>query len=214
MIRDWRNSFRSFDRFDPCNVHRGIAEVAAQTGVSVLRGKSRSLASLGMTVWVALLVALGSVSLWSAPAAAQSPSARAKEVGTKIKCLCKGCDMSAGLCAHPGGSFSGPCDTAKSELREIDQHLGNGETEQQVIEAFVRQYGTIAYMEPPKHGFGLVAWLMPILYSVLGLGVVILVVRKWASHRPAPTAGVAVTSPIAREALARARAQAARETED
>jgi hypothetical protein len=168
----------------------------------------------GRSAFLALGFALASLPFVTVPAAAQSPSARAKEVGTKIKCLCKGCDMSAGLCAHPGGSFSGPCDTAKSELREIDQHLANGESEQQVIEAFVRQYGTIAYMEPPKHGFGLVAWLMPILYSVLGLGVVILVVRKWTSHRPATTAGVAVTSPIARAALERARAQAARETED
>jgi cytochrome c-type biogenesis protein CcmH/NrfF len=168
--------------------------------------KSRSI------TFLALGFALASLPFVSLPAAAQS--ARAKEVGTKIKCLCKGCDMSAGLCAHPGGSFSGPCDTAKSELREIDQHLANGESEQQVIEAFVRQYGTIAYMEPPKHGFGLVAWLMPILYSVLGLGLVILVVHRWTRHRPASTAGVAVTSPVARAALDRARAQAARETED
>jgi hypothetical protein len=147
------------------------------------------------------------------PAWAQSQ--RAKEVGSHVKCLCKGCDMSAGLCAHPGGAFSGPCDTAKSELREIDDQLKQGKSEQEIIESFVREYGTIAYMEPPKHGFGLVAWVMPVVYILLGLGLVIFVVRKWTSHHPAPVSGTPATArATSSDALARARAQAARETDD
>jgi hypothetical protein len=162
----------------------------------------------------ALGLALGFASVWALPTAGQS--ARAKEVGTHIKCLCKGCDMSAGLCAHPGGAFSGPCDTAKSELREIDEQLAQGKTEQQIIDGFVREYGTIAYMEPPKHGFGLVAWVMPIVYGVLGLAVVILVVRKWAARKPAAatTGTIAAARGVPADALARARARAAHETED
>ena len=147
---------------------------------------------------------------------AQAPySARAKEVGMHIKCLCKGCDMTAGGCAHPGGAFSGPCESAKNELKEIDEHLAKGESEQQIIDAFVQEYGTIAYVEPPKHGFGLVAWVMPIAYAIVGLALVVFVVRKWAARKPAaapPTASAAPSAP--NEALARARAQAARETED
>jgi cytochrome c-type biogenesis protein CcmH/NrfF len=158
------------------------------------------------------LFALALVWSYATPAAAQSQ--RAKEVGMKLKCLCKGCEMSAGGCAHPGGSFSGPCDTAKAELKEVDELLNQGLTEQQVIETFVRKYGTIAYMEPPKHGFGLVAWVMPILYTVVGLGVVVLVVRKWAQHRPAGTSVAQAGPKVSAEALERARAQAARETED
>ena len=162
-------------------------------------------------VLFAVLFALVSVWPHATPAAAQSQ--RAKEVGMKLKCLCKGCDMSAGGCAHPGGSFSGPCDTAKAELKEVDDLLTQGQTEQQVIEAFVRKYGTIAYVEPPKHGFGLVAWVMPIFYAVVGLGVVVLVVRKWAQHKPAASS-MAAGSNVSSDALDRARAQAARETED
>ncbi|MGO9843650.1 MAG: cytochrome c-type biogenesis protein CcmH, partial [Candidatus Acidiferrales bacterium] len=79
-------------------------------------------------------------------------SQRAKEIGTHLKCMCRGCDMSAGLCAHPGGSFSGPCDTAKAMLKEVDQHLAKGESEQQIIDAFVAEYGTVVYVEPPKNG--------------------------------------------------------------
>jgi cytochrome c-type biogenesis protein CcmH len=140
-------------------------------------------------------------------------SQRAKEIGTHLKCMCKGCDMSAGLCAHPGGSFSGPCDTAKAELKEVDKLLAQGKSEQEIIEAFVQQYGTIVYMEPPKKGFGLVAWLMPVGYSVLGLALVVFVVRKWAVKTPSATA-TATGPSLHNDALDRARAQAARETED
>jgi Cytochrome C biogenesis protein len=138
-------------------------------------------------------------------------SPRAKEIGMHLKCQCRGCDMSAGGCAHPGGAFSGPCDTAKGMLKEIDQHLAKGQSEQQIIDAFVAEYGTVVYVEPPKKGFGLVAWMMPVIYFAAGLALVIFVVRKWAVRpRSATVAGSGLPS----DALARARAQAARETED
>jgi Cytochrome C biogenesis protein len=138
-------------------------------------------------------------------------SPRAKEIGMHLKCQCRGCDMSAGGCAHPGGAFSGPCDTAKGMLKEIDQHLAKGQSEQQIIDALVAEYGTVVYVEPPKKGFGLVAWLMPVIYFAVGLTLVVFVVRKWAVRpRSAAAAGPALPS----DALARARAQAARETED
>lgn len=145
---------------------------------------------------------------------AQAPySPRAKEVGMHLKCMCKGCDMTAGGCAHPGGAFSGPCDTAKSELQQVDSMLAKGMSEQQIIDAFVQQYGTVIYVEPPKHGFGLVAWLMPIVYAIVGLALVIFIVRKWYFNRPATPAGTPPAG-TTNEALERARAQAARETED
>lgn len=155
-----------------------------------------------------LLAALGSAPLVIAQV---GYSQRAKEIGTHLKCRCRGCDMSAGLCAHPGGSFSGPCDTAKGMLKEVDQHLAKGESEQQIIDAFVAEYGSTVYVEPPKKGFGLVAWAMPIIYSVVGFAIVIFIVRKWAVRPPsAAPAGPAAPS----DALERARAKAARETED
>jgi len=156
-----------------------------------------------------LLIAIDTVPL----VMAQAPySARAKDVGMHLKCMCKGCEMTAGGCAHPGGAFSGPCETAKGELQQVDEMLNKGMSEQQIIDAFVSQYGTVVYVEPPKHGFGLVAWLMPIVYAIVGLALVMFIVRKWYFNRPVmqPTSGPSVPN----EALERARAQAARETED
>jgi cytochrome c-type biogenesis protein CcmH len=156
------------------------------------------------------LVALGSAPLVIAQV---GYSQRAKEIGTHLKCMCRGCDMSAGLCAHPGGSFSGPCDTAKGMLKEVDQHLAKGENEDQIIKDFVAEYGSTVYVEPPKSGFGLVAWLMPIVYAVAGFAIVIFIVRKWAV-RPAPAAPAAAHPAAPADALERARKQADRDTED
>lgn len=163
---------------------------------------------LKRVAFLAVLIAFAFGPLW---AAQLGYSEQAKQIGMHLKCMCRGCEMSAGGCAHPGGSFSGPCDTAKAMLKEVDQHLAKGESEQQIIQAFVAEYGSIVYMEPPKRGFGLVAWLMPIFYFLVGLTLAVFVVRKWrdrqlAAAPPAPQ--------VPSEALDRARAQAARETED
>ena len=162
------------------------------------------------TAWPFLLTLAFTLALFcTLPLSAQSP--RAKQVGMHLKCMCRGCDMTAGGCAHPGGAFSGPCDTAKAELKEVDEMLAKNMTEQQIIDAFVAKYGSIVYVEPPKKGFGLVAWIMPIFYVVVGLLVVVYVVRKWASRPPA----VVPAAPVAHDpTLDRVRAQVDRETED
>jgi cytochrome c-type biogenesis protein CcmH/NrfF len=140
-------------------------------------------------------------------------SDQAKQIGMHLKCMCRGCDMSAGGCSHPGGAFSGPCETAKGMLNDVDAHLAKGETQEQIIQDFVNQYGAIVYVEPPKRGFGLVAWVMPFFYAILGVALVAFVIKKWL--KPRPLAASASGGPtVSNEALDRLRAQAARETED
>jgi cytochrome c-type biogenesis protein CcmH/NrfF len=79
----------------------------------------------------------------------------------------------------------------------------------------IKQYGPLAYVEPPKTGFGLVAWLMPILYLLGGLALVVVVIKRWRK-RPVAVAAVAGANAIhvSPELLARAREQAQRETEE
>lgn len=179
---------------------------------NVIPSGARNLLSVGRRRIVSL-VALIFLAATPILIAQTAYSPRAKEIGMHLKCMCKGCDMTAGGCAHPGGAFSGPCETAKSELQQVDAMLAKGMSQQQIIDAFVQQYGTIVYVEPPTHGFGLVAWLMPIVYTLVGLALVIFVVRKWYFNRPATPVGTPSVG-TANDALQRARAQADRETED
>jgi len=87
--------------------------------------------------------------------------------------------------------------------------------DQQVLDAMIKQYGPLAYVEPPKTGFGLVAWLMPILYLLGGLALVVVVMKRWRK-RPVAVASTAGANGVhvSPELLARARKQAQRETEE
>ena len=144
---------------------------------------------------------------------------RAHQIGAKLKCMCGGCDQSAAKCYHVGGQYSGPCDVAKQEIKQIDDQIAQGKSDEQVLQAMIAQYGPLAYVEPPKSGFGLVAWLMPVLYLLAGTALVILIMRRWrkrpaavgtAPAGPGADAGIHLTP----ELLERAREQARRETED
>src|SRR5438445_6351381 len=142
-------------------------------------------------------------------------SDRTHQIGSKLKCMCSGCDQAAGKCYHVGGAYSGPCDTAKTMLREIDTHIARGMTDEQVLKAMIQEYGPLAYVEPPKSGFGLVAWLTAMLYLLGGTALVIVVMKRW---RKRPVAVAATSSAngvrVSPELLARAREQAQRETEE
>ena len=138
----------------------------------------------------------------------------AHELGKKVKCSCGGCEQSAGTCYHVGGAFSGPCDLAKTMIKEIQGHLDKGLTDAQVIEAMIKEYGTAAYMEPPKTGFGLVAWLMPGVYLLAGAGLVVLVIGRWRKRGVAAEAVAANSKTITPEMLERARALARKATEE
>ena len=147
------------------------------------------------------------------PVRAQQFSDRTRKIGSQLNCKCGSCSMTAAGCSHPGGEFSGPCPTAKAMLLEVDQHIARGETDDQIMQAFVQEFGTTVYAEPPKSGFSLVAWVMPTAYLVLGTLVVIFVISRWlkknASEIPASSAHATAVSP---ELLERARKLAEQET--
>ena len=165
---------------------------------------------------VATFVLLGLATLpLIVPASAQQFSDRAKKVGSELKCMCGSCSMTAAGCSHPGGEFSGPCPTAKGMLQKVDQHAAKGETDEQIVQAFVQEYGTTVYAEPPKSGFSLVAWVMPTVYLVLGALVVIFVISRWVTKNPSePTGNTATAKAISPELLERAKKLAERATED
>lgn len=163
---------------------------------------------------ITILAIFAAAPLLITPVGAQQLSDRAKQVGMKIKCMCHGCDMPAAGCSHPGGAFSGMCDTAKMMLGEVDQHIAKGETDEQIMRAFVQEYGTQIYTEPPKSGFSLVAWVLPSVYLFLGAGVVIFVIARWRKRAVEETAPMGSAAGISSELLERARARASRETQD
>jgi cytochrome c-type biogenesis protein CcmH/NrfF len=150
-----------------------------------------------------------------APRLLADQSDRTHQIGAKLKCMCGGCDQAAGKCYHVGGAYSGPCDTAKGMLKEIDAHIASGKNDQQILDAMIQEYGPLAYVEPPKTGIGLLAWLMPILYLLAGLALVVLLMKRWRKRPVAAAATPAASGvKVSPELLERARAQARLDTED
>jgi cytochrome c-type biogenesis protein CcmH/NrfF len=154
---------------------------------------------------LALGTALTTCALSPTPAQ-QTP--RAKALSKRVLCMCGGCEDSAGLCNHPGGTFSGPCETARGMQKDLDAHVTRGESDDQILQAMVEQYGPTVLVEPPKKGFDLLAWIMPIVVPLIALVLVWEVVRRWRHKATlAPAGGPQVNA----EFLARAQREANRE---
>jgi len=145
------------------------------------------------------------------PPAQSQQTDRAKQIGGKFMCMC-GCNQVLTQCNHVG------CTVSASMLKELDQSVARGDSEQSITQAFVLEFGTTVYAEPPKSGLSLVAWLMPSVYLLLGTLLVIFVIFRWRQRNislASSGAGAAgSTAGVSPELLARARAQSAEDSQD
>ena len=140
---------------------------------------------------------------------------RAKSLGTKLMCMC-GCGQILTQCNHLNCPSSGPM------LKELDMHVSKGEADDLIIQDFVQEYGEKVLSSPPSTGFNAIAWYIPGVAFVIGLGIVVTLIRLWrqrdvarvatASEAPHPVQTSA--SDLVDARIERARRQADRETED
>jgi cytochrome c-type biogenesis protein CcmH/NrfF len=79
----------------------------------------------------------------------------------------------------------------------------------------VQEYGQAVLTEPPHSGFGRVAWWIPALALIGGFVLVLSVISRWRNRPgPEPALAAAGAPSVSNEMLERARARAARDTED
>jgi len=75
----------------------------------------------------------------------------------------------------------------------IRVRIAAGDSEQEIKDALVAEFGTEVLAEPPGGGFGLLAWLLPLGALVGGTIVVGLLIRAWsrrdAQPEPVPELG-------------------------
>jgi cytochrome c-type biogenesis protein CcmH len=65
----------------------------------------------------------------------------------------------------------------------IRQRIAEGATEQQIKAELVDQFGPAVLAEPPKRGFDLLAWVLPIGGAVLGAVAVGVLAWSWSRRR-------------------------------
>lgn len=97
---------------------------------------------------------------------------RLNNLSHRLMCQC-GCAQLLGECDHVG------CPSRDKELGELRDDLGQGMSDQQVLDSFAGQYGAIILAAPTTHGFDLVAWIAPFAVFAAALLGTILLIRRW-----------------------------------
>ena len=85
----------------------------------------------------------------------------------------------------------------------IRVRIAAGDSEQEIKDALVAEFGTEVLAEPPGGGFGLLAWLLPLGALVGGAIAVGLLIRAWSRRDAQP-------EPVGRAARPRARSSRGR----
>jgi cytochrome c-type biogenesis protein CcmH len=127
-----------------------------------------------------LLFALLFIMLLAIPAAAQEGDP-AKELQQELWCpVCQGVRLDV-------------CEQKVCEqMRDmIDADLAAGKTKEEIKGNFIEFYGPVVLGEPPREGFNLVAWIVPVLLVVGGLLFALFLTRRWSRKSVTPSAPVA-----------------------
>jgi cytochrome c-type biogenesis protein CcmH len=77
------------------------------------------------------------------------------------------------------------CTSGQSEqLRElIRQKIAQGESKPAIIRYFVDMHGEEILAAPPKKGFALAAWLLPLFVVLNGAGLIMILTFRWTRNR-------------------------------
>jgi cytochrome c-type biogenesis protein CcmH len=116
------------------------------------------------------------------------------EIASQLRCV---------VCQNLSVADS-PSETANQMRGVIRERLAAGERPDQVIQYFVDKYGEWILLEPRRHGFTLIVWLLPPLAAVAGIALAAVLLVRWSRRRraaatPAPSVDPAMSDRIRRE---------------
>ena len=127
-----------------------------------------------MRVGLLVAAALVAAALWSAEAQPKPVSEdTVHEVATRLRCV---------VCQNLSVADS-PSEMAGQMRAIIRERLAAGESPDEVQRYFVQRYGEWILLSPPRRGFNLLVWLLPLVFVIAGLVVVAVLVRQW-TRRP------------------------------
>ncbi len=108
-----------------------------------------------------------------AQTASEKPSVDVRRVGSRLACKC-GCKETVASCSMLD------CESSKTGKLRIAQMQKVGYTDEQIIQAFVRDYGPGIYLAEPN-AWG---WIVPYLSVGLGLVSIWLFIKKYRKPKP------------------------------
>jgi cytochrome c-type biogenesis protein CcmH len=103
-----------------------------------------------------------------AQTASEKPSVDVRRVGARLQCQC-GCKDSVATCSMLECHFSKPAKERIAQMQSV------GMSDEQIVQAFIRDYGMAVYLAPPN-AFG---WIIPYAAVGFGMAVILLFLRKY-----------------------------------
>ena len=126
------------------------------------------------------------------PVTAADNDAAIQAIEKHLHCTC-GCNLDVYTCRTT--DFT--CTVSPALHRQVVALAEHGKTGQQILDEFVRQHGVAILMAPPKRGFNLAGYFLPLLLIGGATVALTIVLRRWsrAASRPpaAPVPPVAAT---------------------
>jgi cytochrome c-type biogenesis protein CcmH/NrfF len=107
-----------------------------------------------------------------AQTASEKPSVDVRRVGARLQCQC-GCKDSVATCSMLECSFSKPAKLRIAQMQSV------GMTDEQIVQAFIRDYGMAIYLATPN-AFG---WIVPYASVGFGLVLIVLFLRKYRKQK-------------------------------
>jgi cytochrome c-type biogenesis protein CcmH len=115
----------------------------------------------------------------AAAAAAPAPSTSLSDVESEVMCV--SCGVPLNIAESP---------QADDERRAINELVKQGKTKDQIKQELVATYGDRVLALPKDNGFGLVAYLVPILLALMALAALAVLLPRWrANKRNGPSSG-------------------------
>lgn len=116
------------------------------------------------------------------PCGALRAASTQEKVESELMCHCGCSDLTVRTCS---------CGTAAGIKQDIAQRLSSGQSAEQVVEAYVAQYGEQILSAPTRRGFNLLAWIVPFAAILAAGTLVVVLTRRWAAHGAAASGGSA-----------------------
>lgn len=118
------------------------------------------------------------------PTTAADNDAALQVIEKKLKCSC-GCGLDIYTCRTT--DFT--CTYSPALHKEVVKLAEQGNSDKQIIDAFVAEYGEAVLMAPPRRGFNLAGYFVPSLALIVAAVILVRVLRRWT--REAETVRVA-----------------------
>lgn len=135
---------------------------------------ARSLSTPSVRHWVVLLAAIALACVVVPGARAQDPPNAAD---LEAELVCPVCETTLDQSDAP---------VAQRMKAFIRERIAAGDSEAEIKDALVAEFGPGVLATPSKSGFGLLAWLVPLAALVAGAVAVGLLIRAWSRRRPPP----------------------------